>query len=57
MPTAVEIFAGCGGLSSGLENAGFQILSAVEIRGCMLFLIAKFSAGNPKASQPIGCNT
>ena len=31
MPTAVEIFAGCGGLSSGLENAGFQILSAVEI--------------------------
>lgn len=31
MPNAIEIFSGCGGLSTGLEKAGFQILSAVEI--------------------------
>lgn len=31
MPDAIEIFSGCGGLSAGLEKAGFQILSAVEI--------------------------
>lgn len=31
MPNAIEIFSGCGGLSTGLENAGFKILSAVEI--------------------------
>lgn len=31
MPNAIELFSGCGGLSSGLENAGFQILSVVEI--------------------------
>ncbi len=31
MPTTIEIFAGCGGLSTGLSNVGYNILSAVEI--------------------------
>lgn len=31
MYKAIEIFSGCGGLSTGLEQAGFDIIGAVEI--------------------------
>jgi hypothetical protein len=33
------------------------MLASVQVSGCVLFLIAAFSAGSPNASHPNGCST
>src|SRR5215472_1074843 len=35
----------------------FRNVVVVHVRGCVLALIAAFSAGKPNASHPMGCNT
>ena len=39
------------------DSACFSMLAYVHVAGWLSLLIAAFSAGRPKASQPMGCST
>jgi DNA (cytosine-5)-methyltransferase 1 len=44
-PTAIDLFAGCGGCSVGLRQAGFEVLGAIEIDSLALEV---YRANHPK---------
>src|SRR5882724_876557 len=45
-PTAIDLFSGCGGISCGLELAGFRILAGVDVEPSYL---CSFAHNFPKA--------
>lgn len=44
LPTALDVFCGCGGLTTGLVRAGFRVLAAIEIDPAALL---SYSANHP----------
>ena len=39
------------------NHNNYEVMPECVFFGCSLFSFAAFSAGKPKASQPVGCNT
>jgi len=49
-PTFIEVFAGCGGLSTGLEKAGWKPLLLVDnVKDCVATLRENHTGANPDA--------
>ena len=51
LPTIVDLFCGCGGISTGFEMAGFKAILGVDIHGPSL---ASFRVNHPQASAVLG---
>ena len=51
-PTCIDLFSGCGGLSLGLDRAGFSILAAIDFdeHGIKKFLSDRVSL--TRSTQP-----
>lgn len=52
--TAIDLFAGCGGLSIGLEQAGFNVLMANEVQETYASSLA---VNHPKSEVAVGRTT
>ncbi len=50
-PTLIDLFSGCGGISSGFEMAGFKTLLGVDIHSPS---IASFRKNHPQAAAVLG---
>ena len=51
LPTIVDLFCGCGGISTGFEMAGFKAILGVDIHGPSL---ASFRVNHPQAAAVLG---
>lgn len=51
LPTIVDLFCGCGGISTGFEMAGYKAILGVDIHGPSL---ASFRVNHPQAAAVLG---